>query len=144
MMKCYDCGATFRIEDASQWIDCHGFADGRGETCWMCPVCGGEIAEAIQCAECGSDELEIDLVGGLCKDCLQKAKEETRHDAQKCLELFPETDTIEVSDLAIKLLGEEKIQQIIEEQLIALQNFDAMEYLIANEVDFAKRFTGEE
>lgn len=60
---CPKCGEKFNVPDRQQW---------KGDAWNCCPNCGEPDYEpAFECACCGEDFLEKDLIGGVCAECLE-------------------------------------------------------------------------
>ena len=72
-VKCVDCGYVFDIEDAggvreNHWLD--GEYMGY-ETFLVCPNCGGDFEDAVECHECGEAFTEDEIYGDKwCEKCL--------------------------------------------------------------------------
>ena len=72
--KCTDCGYVFDYEDAggvreNHWLD--GEYMGY-ETFLVCPNCGGDFEDAVDCCECGETFTENELYSGWCEKCLRE------------------------------------------------------------------------
>lgn len=73
---CADCGAVFDEYDAGcnvyrQYND--GVCVDKAEYC-ACPNCGSEdLCDAVECAICGEWYAGCELIGDVCKECLEAA-----------------------------------------------------------------------
>ena len=73
--KCTDCGYVFDYEDAggvreNHWLD--GEYMGY-ETFLVCPNCGGDFEDAVECHECGEAFTENEIYGDKwCEKCLRE------------------------------------------------------------------------
>ena len=73
-VKCTDCGYVFDIEDAggvreNHWLDGEYMGS---ETFLVCPNCGGDFEDAIECHECGEAFVEDEIYGDKwCEKCLR-------------------------------------------------------------------------
>ena len=72
--KCTDCGYVFDYEDAggvreNHWLD--GEYMGY-ETFLVCPNCGGDFEDAVDCCVCGETFTENELYSGWCEKCLRE------------------------------------------------------------------------
>ena len=72
--KCTDCGYVFDYEDAggvreNHWLDGEYMGS---ETFLVCPNCGGDFEDAVDCCECGETFTEDELYEGWCEKCLRK------------------------------------------------------------------------
>lgn len=73
---CADCGAVFDEYDA----ECNTYRQYNDGVCideveyGACPNCGSEdICEAVECAICGEWYADGELIGDVCKECLEAA-----------------------------------------------------------------------
>ena len=69
--KCTDCGYVFDCEDAIAVREDHGFDD-FPEIFRICPNCGGDFKDAVDCDHCGETFTEDELYGGWCEKCLRE------------------------------------------------------------------------
>ena len=69
--KCTDCGYVFDYEDATAVRESHGFDD-FPETFRICPNCGGDFEDAVDCCRCGETFTENELYDGWCEKCLRE------------------------------------------------------------------------
>ena len=69
--KCKDCGYVFDYEDATAVREDHGFDD-FPEIFRICPNCGGDFKDAVDCDHCGETFTEDELYSGWCKKCLRE------------------------------------------------------------------------
>ena len=73
--KCTDCGYVFDYEDAggvreNHWLDGEYMGS---ETFLVCPNCGGDFEDAVECHECGEDFTEDEIYGDKwCEKCLRE------------------------------------------------------------------------
>lgn len=70
--KCTDCGYVFDYEERSIIKEYHGFGDGVYETLSVCPNCGGDFEDAVDCCECEETFTENELYSGWCEKCLRE------------------------------------------------------------------------
>jgi uncharacterized protein CbrC (UPF0167 family) len=74
MFICDECRCFF--DDPERVEERHPYGESYAiEEYYCCPKCGGGFSEASICEECGEYFAEEELVGGLCPECLEKAKE---------------------------------------------------------------------
>ena len=69
--KCTDCGYVFDYEDATSVREDHGFDD-FPEIFRICPNCGGDFKDAVDCDHCGETFTEDELYSGWCEKCLRE------------------------------------------------------------------------
>ena len=69
--KCTDCGYVFDYEDATSVREDHGFDD-FPEIFRICPNCGGDFKDAVDCDHCGETFTEDELYDGWCEKCLRE------------------------------------------------------------------------
>ena len=69
--KCTDCGYVFDYEDATAVKEDHGFDD-FPEIFRICPNCGGDFKDAVDCDHCGETFTEDELYSGWCEKCLRE------------------------------------------------------------------------
>ena len=69
--KCTDCGYVFDYEDATSVREDHGFDD-FPEIFRICPNCGGDFKDAVDCDHCGETFTEDELCSGWCEKCLRE------------------------------------------------------------------------
>ena len=73
--KCTDCGYVFDYEDAggvreNHWLDGEYMGS---ETFLVCPNCGGDFEDAVECHECGEAFTEDEIYGDKwCEKCLRE------------------------------------------------------------------------
>ena len=73
--KCTDCGYVFDIEEAggvreNHWLDGEYMGS---ETFLVCPNCGGDFEDAVECHECGEAFTEDEIYGDKwCEKCLRE------------------------------------------------------------------------
>ena len=72
--KCTSCNYVFDYEDAGGVRENH-YLDGEymgSETFLVCPNCGGDFEDAVDCCECGEAFTENELYSGWCEKCLRE------------------------------------------------------------------------
>ena len=69
--KCTDCGYVFDYEDATAVREDHGFDD-FPEIFRICPNCGGDFKDAVDCDHCGETFTDDELYSGWCEKCLRE------------------------------------------------------------------------
>ena len=69
--KCTDCGYVFDYADATAVREDHGFDD-FPEIFRICPNCGGDFKDAVDCDHCGETFTEDELYSGWCEKCLRE------------------------------------------------------------------------
>ena len=69
--KCTDCGYVFDYDDATAVREDHGFDD-FPEIFRICPNCGGDFKDAVDCDHCGETFTENELYSGWCEKCLRE------------------------------------------------------------------------
>lgn len=73
--KCKSCNYVFYIEDAggvreNHWLDGEYMGS---ETFFVCPNCGGDFEDAVECHECGEAFTENEIYGDKwCEKCLRE------------------------------------------------------------------------
>jgi DNA-directed RNA polymerase subunit RPC12/RpoP len=108
--KCLDCGKVF--EDYAKWEENVGEFWGTAayETVYGCPHCKGEFEETIPCDICGEEHLKDELFGGVCKNCIDKYK----YDTKVCFEVGKHaSDTVELNLFLATLFTKEEIEEIL-------------------------------
>ena len=69
--KCTSCGYVFDFEDATVVRESHGFDD-FPEIFRICPNCGGDFKDAVDCDHCGETFTEDELYSGWCEKFLRE------------------------------------------------------------------------
>ena len=69
--KCTSCNYVFDYEDATAVMEDHGFDD-FPEIFRICPNCGGDFKDAVDCDHCGETFTEDELYSGWCEKCLRE------------------------------------------------------------------------
>ena len=73
MYKCLECGHIFEPGEEAEWVEKHGFTDGRYEKSTGCPLCKSAYEETVPCKECLGAFLSDELFPGrICRECLIK------------------------------------------------------------------------
>ncbi len=72
--KCTSCNYVFDFEDAggvkeNHWLDGEYMGS---ETFLVCPNCGGDFEDAVDCCECGETFTENELYSSWCEKCLRE------------------------------------------------------------------------
>jgi RecJ-like exonuclease len=113
---CLDCGHIF--EDGEQATykedcgECWGHTVYKSYSC--CPVCGGEYEESTPCAICGSEQLEENLNGGLCDECIDKYK----NDIDMCFKIGKnDADKVELNCFLASVFEKSEIEELLFEEL---------------------------
>ena len=91
MYICTQCNHIFEEGEEKIIRENHGeyFGFPAYEEYSICPVCGGQYDEAVDCSICGECHLEEDLTNGICDECLDKEV-----DYDKVLEFLQQTDDL--------------------------------------------------
>lgn len=116
MLKCLECGHIFEDGEQRKWKEQIGEFWGQPvyETLIGCPNCGGAYDETKACAVCGSEQLECDLYGGICVDCLKKYK----NDLDTCLKLGAiDKEEIKINSLLVTMFTQAEIEEILIREL---------------------------
>ena len=116
MFICRQCNHIF--EEGEQKVikenqgECFGYPS--YEIYGVCPLCGGQYDEAIDCSICGECHLEEDLTNGICDECLDKEV-----DYDKVLKFLLDTEELKsfVFDFFFteKIFGDNLDKSILEE-----------------------------
>lgn len=82
--KCTDCGYVFDYEDAggvreNHWLDGEYMGS---ETFLVCPNCGGDFENAVDCCKCGETFTENELYDGWCEKCLRETSNGKNHECE--------------------------------------------------------------
>lgn len=114
--KCVDCGHIF--EEGEQTILKEDMGEFWGSSCSKvisgCPLCGGEYEETKPCAICGSEQLEEDLNGGICDECIDKYK----HDIDMCFNVGKyDDDKVEINCFLAAMFDKKEIEEILFDRL---------------------------
>ncbi len=90
MYKCNSCGLVF--EEPKNHAESHGFVDGICENIEICPNCGGDFSDAVQCECCQEWFSDDDLIYGYCTNCLDNlaSEEDTAVEFINKMNLMPE------------------------------------------------------
>jgi hypothetical protein len=113
---CLDCGHIF--EDGEQATYKENCGDFWGNTVYKsyscCPLCGGEYEESTPCAICGSEQLEENLNGSICDECIDRYK----HDIDMCFRIGKsDTDKVELNCFLAAMFEKEEIEDLLFEKL---------------------------
>ena len=112
--KCIECGNIFEEGEQAVWYEKHGLDTPPYEIRMGCPLCKGDYEKTVKCKICGSEHLEHELNGGVCKDCIDKC----RNDFNICYKVsFGETTKIEINSLLASLFDVGDIEQILKEYI---------------------------
>ena len=134
--KCRECGHIFDEGEEAVWKEQYGEYWGMPAYREMtgCPMCHSEdYEETTRCEVCGSEHLEDELFGGVCEECLDKA----RHDFKLCHKICgDEKQEIKINALLASLLDEGDIEQILMEYIAErCENIDCSSF-IDNDADW--------
>lgn len=116
MYKCLECGHIFEDGEQATWQESRGEFWGQpvSETMNGCPKCHGDYEETKPCVECGSEQLEEDLYGGMCKECLEPYV----NDFDTCLRLgYVDRESVEINSFILSLLKVSEIEDILIREL---------------------------
>ena len=112
--KCIECGNIFEEGEQAVWYEKHGLDTPPYERRTGCPLCKGGYEETVKCKICGAEHFEHELNGGVCKDCIDKC----RNDFNICYKVsFGETTKIEINSLLASLFDAGDIEQILKEYI---------------------------
>lgn len=112
--RCLECGHIFEEGEQAVWYEKHGLDTPPYERRTGCPLCKGGYEETVKCKICGAEHLEHELNGGVCKDCIDKC----RNDFNICYKVsFGETTKIEINSLLASLFDVGDIEQILKEYI---------------------------
>jgi hypothetical protein len=109
---CLDCGHIF--DEGEQISFQEAMGERFGEKVYRkisgCPICGGEYEETKPCAICGSEQLEEDLNGGICDECIDKYK----HDIDMCYKVGKyDDDKVEINCFLAAMFDKKEIEEIL-------------------------------
>ena len=127
MYKCLECGNIFEDGEQSTWQEARGEFWGQpvSETMSGCPRCHGYYEETTPCVECGSEQLDDDLYGGMCKECLDPYV----NDFDTCLKLGEvQKESIEINSLLVTMFTTSEIEEILIRELKESGNIDCSSF----------------
>ena len=127
MYKCLKCGHIFENGEQETWQESRGEFWGQpvSETMNGCPKCHGDYAETMPCVECGSEQLDEDLYGGMCKEC----REPYVNDFDTCLKLGEiQKESIEINSLLVTMFTASEIEEILVRELKESGNIDCSSF----------------
>ena len=141
MYKCLECGHIFEDGEEAVWYETHGFSTPPYERWSGCPMCKGDFEETVSCLVCGGEFLEEDLIGGVCKHCV----DDKRNDFDACYKIsVGETATITINALIATLLEECDIEQILIDYIKSrLKQVDCSEFINSDPDWFGERLAEE-
>lgn len=110
--KCRDCEHIFDEGEEAVWQERLGEYD---KEMIGCPWCySNDYDETKQCEICGGEHLDDELFGGVCEECLDKA----RHNFNLCHKICgDEKWEIKINALLASLFDEGDIEQILMEYI---------------------------
>ena len=114
--KCLKCGHIFEEGEQAVWKESRGEFWGMPchEVMSGCPICRSEYGKTNRCSICQSEQLEEDLHGGVCDDCIDVY----RNNFEKCHNLpFVGREEIEINSVLVALLEPFEIEHILEEYI---------------------------
>lgn len=144
--KCLDCGHIFECGEETYHTESRG--EYWGSPCSVtisgCPFCGGDYQESIPCQICGKENLEDELHGGVCEECLEKY----RYDVELCNNIGKKDDeTIKLNCFLASMFDKEEIELILFEELKKVQKYtkvDCGKFIFDADTDwFAERLVEE-
>ena len=110
MYKCFDCGRIFEDADVRQEIIGEFWGSLAMQEESVCPFCGGDYEETVQCCICGEEYLEEELNGCVCDACI----DEYRKDFDSCYEIsLCEKTEIKINSLLASLFDPSDIEAIL-------------------------------
>jgi hypothetical protein len=133
----YECEAKRDNESVGEF-----FGKICSESFLMCPVCGSsEIDETERCLICESEHIEVELFGGVCKECIGERKK----DFAICYEIAKgEKQEIEINALLASLFSESEIEEILFEYVKAnSRDFDCSSFIDEDPFWFGERLAEE-
>ena len=110
--KCLNCGCVFEDGEQYRWTETVGEYCGAPayETMSGCPACQGDFEKMVSCAACDEGYFAEDLIGGVCKNCIDGA----RKDFDLCYRIsFGEDEEIKINALLASLFEPSDIEQIL-------------------------------
>lgn len=143
MYKCIECGHIFEEGEEVSWSESRGEYWGVSccETMSGCPICKGDYEETVSCLVCGGEFLKEDLMGGVCKHCV----DDKRNDFDACYKIsVGETATIRINALIATLLEECDIEQILIDYIKSrLKQVDCSDFINSDPDWFGERLAEE-
>ena len=109
---CSNCGYVFGKGEEAQWLENRGEFWGMSchEAMSGCPKCHGDYEDTVECVVCGSHNHEDDVVGNVCRKCL----DEYKHNFGKCYKICgDEKDNIKLNALLVSLFDVADIEAIL-------------------------------
>jgi DNA-directed RNA polymerase subunit RPC12/RpoP len=131
--KCLKCGITFN--EPSETSEFRGFVGGdyAYENINRCPRCGGTFKEMRVCARCGEEHLSEELIGGVCRACI----DDKRKDFVSIYDIaIGETATVEINALIASLLDAADINQILYDHIRRNMSGVDCSAFIDDDIDF--------
>ena len=114
MLKCKKCGCLFEEGEEKVIIEKHGLDCPPYEEIRVCPECGGDYEEAVECEICGEHYLEDELHGGVCDCCI---KEKT-NDADFCYKISKrEKEPVKLNCFLTCMFTPAEIEEVLLKQL---------------------------
>lgn len=139
--KCLNCGHIFEEGEEKCIKEMHGFANGNGEEFFVCPSCGGDFEETVQCSICGSHFLDGELTNGVCDTCIN----EYRFDPEFCYKIsVGESKKVEINTFLASVLDVGDINQILFEYVKKnKEKIDCMPFIDDDRYYFAESIIAE-
>jgi hypothetical protein len=142
---CLECGHIFEEGEQKTWKENRG--ECFGVSCFQylsgCPKCGGEYEESTPCSICGSEQLEEDLNGGLCDECIDKYK----NDIHMCFNVGKnDDDDVELNCFLASMFEKREIEEILFEELKKRNKYvtvDCEKFINSDRSWFAERLLEE-
>lgn len=133
--RCLECGHIFEEGEQAVWEETHGLDTPPYEKFSGCPICKGAYEETIPCKICGSEHLEEELHGCVCKECV----EPYRKDWKACFKIGKKEKTsIGINSFLADMFIVEEIEDILYEFLEKTKEVDCSPF-----IDNDKEWIGE-
>jgi hypothetical protein len=143
MYKCQECGHVF--EKPATWEEPRGECFGIlcSEELEGCPKCKCGFDEAEKCQACGEYFLEDELIGDVCKECIDDCK----YDIDTCYEIGKcEKQEIKINSFLVAMFDIDEVEDLLLDALKETNKafpVDCTPFINIDEAWFAERLAEE-
>lgn len=143
MFKCLNCGHIFEKGEETHWHDVpvEFWGNVCAEDAAGCPICKGEYEETTQCIVCGSQHFESELIDSICKNCIDKY----RDDFKMCYNISrSEKEEVKIKSIFAELFTPTEIEIILLEYVMTnCPNIDCSKFIDSDIYWFAEKLEEE-